>query len=220
MVVIGRWTGVGTTRSTTGEASRRAAGGIRRGGPARGVCVQLRPAAEAAADERLRAGARVQQGCGNRGRMREDGGHWTAGAGQQWQRAWVMRPRGHCRIALSGPASASDCAQYSACRRGAGGLPLAAYAVWGWQPGTSTSAKAGLSDREMRNALDVCGLGGADLGGSLLRAYSVDADSGQLHREAVRLGTGLHHMHRQREWQCAAAQYGASGGDPGAYPLV
>ena len=69
------------------------------------------------------------------------------------------------------------------------------YAVWGWQPGTSTSAKAGLSDREMRNALDVCGLGGADLGGSLLRAYSVGADSGQLHREAVELGTGLHHMH-------------------------
>ena len=92
-------------------------------------------------------------------------------------------------------ASASDCAQTGAYRRGAGGLPLAAYAVWGWQPGTSTSAKAGLSDREMRNALDVCGLGGADLGGSLLRAYSVGADSGQLHREAVELGTGLHHMH-------------------------
>ena len=114
----------------TGEASRRAAGGIRRGGPARGVCVQLRPAAEAAADERLRAGARVQQGCGNRGRMREDGGHWPAGAGQQWRRAWLMRPRGHRRIAPCGPASASDCARTSACRRGAGGLPPAAYAGW------------------------------------------------------------------------------------------
>ena len=36
----------------------------------------------------------------------------------------------------------------------------AAYAGWVWQPCTSTSAKAGLSDRETRNALDVGGLGG------------------------------------------------------------
>ena len=39
-----------------------------------------------------------------------------------------------------------------------------------------------------RNALDVCGFGDADLGGSLLRANLVDADLGQLRREAVRLG--------------------------------
>ena len=117
-------------RDQSWAASRWAAGGIRGGGPARGVRVQLRPAAEAAADERLRAGARVQQGCDNRGRMREDGGHWPAGAGQQWRRAWLMRPRGHRRIAPCGPASASDCARTSACRRGAGGLPPPAYAGW------------------------------------------------------------------------------------------
>ena len=139
-------------------------------------------------------------GCDNRSRVHEGGGHWPAGAGRQWQRS--------CEEAIVGVCSGRvRCLHRTALRLvrtgvRQGGRHPQRRVTGRRQPWMSTPAKAGLRDRETRNALEVDGLGGR-------RRWGISSESSLGRRgpgPAASRGRGTRHRSLTSnggQWQCA-----------------